>query len=196
MVQTVHVNSLRWFVEKDGGTEFVSSHGDAVDDEAVGRALATAYPDALQLVGVLREAGVGADCWFTLADESESKNEPANEPGNESGNELENGSEGASDTSRPPTSPDDHLRALRSGAVSLGGLSLAVGGDPARIGTRVAVTGLTCTDPDDEALARAAVALAREFGPQVVWDDGLADVMLVRPGMTVPAVLTRWSRRR
>lgn len=158
MSSTVHVNSLRWFAEKDGGAEFVRSHGDHLDDEAIDRARSVAYPDALQVVTTLRAAGVGADCWFTLA------------------------------------APDTEHGVLRStpDTASLGGLSLSVGGDRDHISAQVAVTGLTCTGPDTEAIARAAAALAQAFGPQVVWDDGLADVMLVDADMPIDDIRARW----
>ncbi|WTW93217.1 hypothetical protein OG216_07425 [Streptomycetaceae bacterium NBC_01309] len=158
MSTTVHVNSLRWFAEQDGGAEFVRSHGDHLDDDAIARAQALAYPDAIQVVTILRESGVGAECWFTLS---------------------------APDTAQGLLDPG-------SDTASLGGLALSVGGDREHISAHVAVTGLTCTGPDDEAIARAATALARAFGPQVVWDDGLADVMLVDSDTPIESIRARW----
>ncbi|NUU20577.1 MAG: hypothetical protein HOV68_03530 [Streptomycetaceae bacterium] len=160
MSRTVHVNALRWFAERDGGAEFVRSHGDALDDEALTRSLTAPYPDALQIVSTLRAAGVGADCWFTLAD---------------------------------TTGGTGPVLASDAAPVSLGGLSLSVGGDRERIAAHVAVTGLTCREPDDEAITRAALALAQAFGPQVIWDDTLADVMLVHPDTPPDHVRTRWA---
>ncbi|MDI2132123.1 hypothetical protein [Yinghuangia seranimata] len=160
MSLTVHVNSLRWFVENQGGAEFLRSFGDPLDDDAVEAARTVAYPDAARLVGTLRAASVGAECWFTLDDEG-------------------------ADALEARPGPD---------AVSLGELSLSVGGNDDRIPGHVAVTGLTCRAPQPEAIARAAAALAEAFGPQVVWDDGLADVMVVHPGATVAEVRTRWER--
>ncbi|WP_436770683.1 hypothetical protein [Yinghuangia sp. YIM S09857] len=159
MSTTVHVNSLRWFAEQDGGAEFVRSHGDHLADETIVRAQALAYPDAIRVVTTLREAGVGADCWFTLS---------------------------APDTAQGLLEPG-------SGTASLGGLSLSVGGERELISSHAAVTGLTCTGPDDEAIARAAAAMARAFGPQVVWDDGLADVMLVDSDTPIETIRARWQ---
>lgn len=165
--RAVHVNALRWFVERDGGAEFVGSHGDVPDDDVVARALAATYPDTLGVLTTLGASGVRADCWFTVAEAGEAA---------------------------AVTAVEKVRGAGPVPGASLGGLNLAVGGeDTGPIAARAVVTGLTCTGPDDEALARAAVALAEAFGPQVVWDACLADVMLVDAGMTHDQVRARWS---
>ncbi|WP_436788247.1 hypothetical protein [Yinghuangia sp. YIM S10712] len=167
----VHVNSLRWFVEREGGAEFVRSHGDDLHDEAVARALAAAYPEVLQVLETLAASGVGADCWFAVDDVDT-----------------------AVAATAATTKAVEALRAAGSApGPSLGGLHLSVGDvDRGHITAHAAVTGLTCTGPHDDAIARAAVALTGAFGPQVVWDDALADVMLVDAGMTPAQVRARW----
>lgn len=172
-VPLVHVNALRWFVERDGGAEFVRSHGDEVHDEVIGRALAASYPAALQVLTALGASGVGADCWFTVDDSADPL----------AAREAE-ATARAVDVVRSAASPP---------GASLGGLTLSVGGAAGeRIAAQAAVTGLTCTGPDDEAIALAAVALAGAFGPQVVWDGRLDEVMLVDAGMTPDQVRARW----
>lgn len=54
MSATVHINPLRWFAERDGGPEFVRTHGNVLPDAAIRDALATPYPEARQVVTALR----------------------------------------------------------------------------------------------------------------------------------------------
>lgn len=104
MSTTVHVNSLRWFAEQDGGAEFVRSHGDHLDDDAIARAQALAYPDAIQVVTILRESGVGAECWFTLSapDTAQGSWTPAPTPRRSAGSRFRSA---ATASTYPHTSP-------------------------------------------------------------------------------------------
>ncbi len=174
----VHVNALRWFVERDGGAEFVRACGDQVHDDMVRRALETDYPAALQVLATLRASGLGADYWFTV--------DAAADP--QATAEAEAEAAGAVEAVRSDASGPGE---------SLGGLTLSVDGAMGdapgeAIAAQAAVTGLTCTGGDDGAIAVAAAALAEAFGPQVVWDADLDAVVVVDAGMTPDQVRSRW----
>lgn len=183
--RTVHVNSLRWFASAAGGTEFVRAHDDGLDDATVSLALTTPYPSAKHVLRVLEAAGVGADCWFIVDGPLDAERTESASVGP---------TDGALTRALPPVSGD----------APLGGLTLVVGDeadrgdspDRRRVAPDAAVAGLICDTPAPDAIPRTAQALADAFGPQVVWADDLAEVMLVRPGMTVDQVRTRWTRGR